>query len=113
MSALNLSALLILSTCSLLVARSNERPAKPKNIFPNNGIATVLFSADSPHGHCIVNLNGEWSANYTASSSVQDPNAHFTPEAHVSVGSLEERPVFVLAKKVYTAVKTDEAEQVT
>lgn len=113
MSVLNRSALLILSMCSLLAARSGERPTKPPSFYPNNGIATVLFSADLPEGHCIINLNGDWSANYTASSSVQNPQAHINPEAHVSEGSPEERHAFVLGKKVYKAVRTDEAEQVT
>jgi hypothetical protein len=112
MSALNRSALLILSTCALLAARSSERPAKPKNIFPNNGIASVLFSADLAQGHCVVNLSGDWSANYFSAAPVQNPQAHVNPEAHISEGSPEERHAFVLGKKVYKGVKIDDAETV-
>jgi len=106
MPASNRSVLLILSTCCLLIARSDERPAKPPSIYPNNGIASVLFSADLPHGHCVINLHGDWSATYLAAVPIREP------EAHVSDGSPDERQAFVLGKKVYKAVKTDEAEPV-
>jgi len=99
MSALNYSVLLAISLCPLIAARFDDKPAKPKDIFPNNGVAAVLFSADLPKGHCVVDLNGDLSAQYVGSASIDHPNAQVNPEAHVSVGSPRERPIFVLSKK--------------
>ena len=83
MSALNYSVLLALSLCSLTAARFDDKRAKTKNIFPNNGVAAVLFSADLPKGHCDINLNGDLSAQYSGSASNDDPNAQvdsFVPQ---------------------------------
>jgi hypothetical protein len=113
MSAVNYSVLLAISLCSLTAARFDDKPAKAKNVFPNNGVDTVLFSADLPKGHCIVNLNGDLSAQYTGSASIDNPKAQVKPEAYVSLGSPNERPIFVLSKKVYKAVKRDEVEELT
>ena len=105
--------MLALSLCSLTAARFDDKPAKPKNTFPNNGVAAVLFSADLPKGHCVIDLNGDLSAQYVGSASIDYPNAQVNPEAQVTVGSPKERPLFVLAKKVYKAVKMDEVEELT
>lgn len=101
----NRLVLMAFSICSLLCA--SEKPAKPPSIYPNNGIGTIMLSADMPQGHCIVNLNGDLSATYLSPPSVENP------EAHVSMGSAKEKQVFAVAKKVFKTVKSDEAEPVT